>query len=256
MNDTANTSAEARRHQAQHGANSPIFTVGRCRGTTLSVLPEPSQSSGPYLGIPSGSSGSLSGSMGAYPLGSHSLGVGPYPQIDPALVSIPPSPLLFLAGENFPPTAVSSPQSSGSLLLRPEDSVSQVSLQPQALARPISGINSRRSSAHVTGIFWSQDCQTLFENMLGRLTTSAGLPLSWIDNPEFFKFCDIFIPAATLLSRKTLTQRIIPRLVNELWTTSKKEAAGKKATLQADGWTGENHKHLIAFMITADKKAS
>ena len=29
---------------------------------------------------------------------------------------------------------------------------------------------------------------------------------------------------------------------------------GKNATLQADGWTEGNHWHLVAFIITVDKK--
>ena len=65
---------------------------------------------------------------------------------------------------------------------------------------------------------------------------------------------DKYIPAATSPSRKVLTKRIIPKLVDELQTAAKKEARGKNATVQADGWTGGNHHHLVAFMITADKK--
>ncbi|THH14935.1 hypothetical protein EUX98_g9540 [Antrodiella citrinella] len=33
------------------------------------------------------------------------------------------------------------------------------------------------------------------------------------------------------------------------------EARGYPATLQSDGWTGGNHRHLIAFLITANQKA-
>jgi len=30
--------------------------------------------------------------------------------------------------------------------------------------------------------------------------------------------------------------------------------AGKEATMQSDGWTGINNHHLVAFMITMNKK--
>jgi hypothetical protein len=65
---------------------------------------------------------------------------------------------------------------------------------------------------------------------------------------------DKYIPAANSPSRKVLTKQIIPKLVDKLQNAAKKEMRGKNATLQADGWTGGNHRHLVAFMITADKK--
>ncbi|GLB43959.1 putative protein of unknown function (DUF 659) [Lyophyllum shimeji] len=59
-----------------------------------------------------------------------------------------------------------------------------------------------------------------------------------------------------LSSRKVLTRRIIPKLVQELQEEAKAAAKGKNATLEADGWTGENHHHLIAFMIAVEGKVS
>jgi hypothetical protein len=105
-----------------------------------------------------------------------------------------------------------------------------------------------------SGSGWSTARQELFENLLARLTASANLPFSWVDNPVWQTFCDEFIPAAKSPSRKALTTRIVPRLVKELQGTAKAEVKGKNVTVQADGWTGENHHHLIAFMITAEKK--
>ena len=32
------------------------------------------------------------------------------------------------------------------------------------------------------------------------------------------------------------------------------KVTNKEATIQSDGWTGVNNHHLVAFMITADKK--
>ncbi|KAF9035772.1 hypothetical protein BJ165DRAFT_1307486, partial [Panaeolus papilionaceus] len=102
---------------------------------------------------------------------------------------------------------------------------------------------------------WNSDRQTDYENSIARLTASAGLPLSWVDNPEFIAFKEKFIPAAKPVTRKVLTKRIIPRLVKTF--RQKAMAAVKQnkyVTLQADGWTGENHHHYIAFMITSGGK--
>ena len=102
---------------------------------------------------------------------------------------------------------------------------------------------------------WTSEKQRSFENRLGRLTASAGLPFSWVNNPEWLAFLDEFIPAAVSPGRQTLSRRIIPKLVEELRTQVKKEVNGRNATIQADGWTGENHHHLIAFMVTVNSKA-
>ena len=89
-----------------------------------------------------------------------------------------------------------------------------------------------------------------------RLTASAGFPLSWIENPEWVKLCDNFIPGAPQISRKVLMQRILWEVVNEFREEAKRKCSGKEATMQSDGWTGINHHHLLAFMIMADQKVS
>ena len=103
---------------------------------------------------------------------------------------------------------------------------------------------------------WTLEKQRSFENQLGHLTASADLPFSWVDNPEWAAFVDEFIPAAVSPSRKTLSHRITPDLVKELRDQVKNEVYGQNATIQADGWTGENRHHLITFMITVNDKAS
>ena len=86
------------------------------------------------------------------------------------------------------------------------------------------------------------------------MTASAGFPLSWVDNPEWIDFCTEFLPAAKLPSRKTLTRRLLPAAIEELRTSARATAKDHEATLQADGWTGVNNHHLLAFMIMADGK--
>lgn len=99
---------------------------------------------------------------------------------------------------------------------------------------------------------WSAEKQKRFENRVTRLTASAGLPLSWVDNAEWIDLCEEFIPAAKSPSRKTLTRRLLPAAVAELRAEARAAAKGHEATMQADGWTGTNNHHLIAVMISVD----
>lgn len=105
---------------------------------------------------------------------------------------------------------------------------------------------------------WSTDRQNMFNTRLGRLTASAGLPISWIENPEFLLFCQEFVhPSAVVPSRKVMTNRILPNINREF--RKKAQAVirpGSKATVQADGWTAVNDHHLNAFMMTVDQKVS
>lgn len=123
--------------------------------------------------------------------------------------------------------------------------------------------NSSRSSSvsaysmsHNSLAEWSADRQNTFNTRLGRLTASAGLPLSWIENPEFLLLCQEFVhPSANVPSRKVLTRRILPAIQREF--RKRAQAAikkGSKATVQADGWSAINDHHLNAFMITVEQK--
>ncbi|KAI9063901.1 hypothetical protein FKP32DRAFT_1564653 [Trametes sanguinea] len=80
---------------------------------------------------------------------------------------------------------------------------------------------------------------SLFESYMIRLTASAGLPFSWIENPVWLSFCDEFLPSAK---------------VKLFRTQAVKRTAGANATLQADGWTGINNHHLVAFMLTGKRE--
>jgi len=96
--------------------------------------------------------------------------------------------------------------------------------------------------------------QMRFEERMIRLTASAGLPLSWVENPEWLNFCTEFIPQAKSPSRKVLTRRLLPQTLAELQSQAKQRASGKNATASCDGWTGENFHHYIAFMIVVGKE--
>lgn len=101
---------------------------------------------------------------------------------------------------------------------------------------------------------WSEELQMRFEIQIARLTAAAGLPLSWVDNPEWIDFIHLFLPAARSPSRKVLTTRLIPEVVEEYTRIAKESSSGQNATIQADGWTGANFHHLLAFMIAVKNK--
>ena len=103
---------------------------------------------------------------------------------------------------------------------------------------------------------WSADRQHTFNIRLGRLTASAGLPISWIENLEFLLFCQEFIhPAANVPSRKVLIHQVLPSIRRDFQkqaqTSIKK---GSNATIQSDGWGAINDHHLNAFMMTVEQK--
>lgn len=103
---------------------------------------------------------------------------------------------------------------------------------------------------------WNSAKQTNFENHIICVTASAGLPLAWVDNPETIDMFNDLAPAARVPSQKTLTCHLLPAAVNEFQANAQAATAGHEATIQADGWTGQNKHHLIAIMMTVDGRAS
>ena len=100
---------------------------------------------------------------------------------------------------------------------------------------------------------WSADCVSRYETRLARITAYAGFALSWLDNPEWCAFVDEFIPGAPQVSRRVITRCVLPNVVRDLDTQVTQSINGKEAVMQADGWTGLNHSHLIAIMISCDQ---
>ena len=96
---------------------------------------------------------------------------------------------------------------------------------------------------------WSQELQVNFETQIARLTASAGLPLSWVDNPEWIDFIHQFLPAAKSPSRKVLMTRLIPHLVKDYRQVAKDSSRDQNATIQSDGWTGVNVRNFVFSTI-------
>ena len=172
-----------------------------------------------------------------------------------------PYPSEAIRHSTKPPSASSSFDS-----LHPSDSASQMSYQPpdsRPSSRPSSQLGRRRGSYMQQNIpgelmvpVWSPARTRLFEYRILCLMASAGFPLSWVENPEFQALREEFIPGSPYISRKVLTKRILREVVTEFRKEVKQRVIGKEATIQSDGWTGINNHHLIAFMMTTDKKVS
>ncbi|KAJ7459619.1 hypothetical protein B0H11DRAFT_1614038, partial [Mycena galericulata] len=100
---------------------------------------------------------------------------------------------------------------------------------------------------------WDANKQALFEEKVLRLTVSANIPFSWVENPEWVDFCAEFIPQARPISRTTITRRLLPRAIKKVREDVQSKLTGKNATIQGDGWTGINNHHLNAFMATVER---
>ncbi|KAF8890535.1 hypothetical protein CPB84DRAFT_1849117 [Gymnopilus junonius] len=98
----------------------------------------------------------------------------------------------------------------------PGDSISNVSaptmpptIPPTTFVPNLSHCQSRCGLDTASPILpyfnWNAEKQKDFENQIDHLTAAAGLPLSWVDNPEFIALINKFIPTANPPSRKVLT---------------------------------------------------
>ena len=101
---------------------------------------------------------------------------------------------------------------------------------------------------------WTHKSQRRFEEKITRLTIATGLPLSWVDNPEWIDLVYDFLPHARSPSRKVLTNRLIPMALKKRQDETKVMARDQNVTLQADGWMGTNTHYLLAFMMTFNKQ--
>lgn len=199
-------------------------------------------------------------------LGASTLATGTFPSLQMCLPSLPPSTRF-----NSPALSIHSIQPSPLLSALPSPSVSSFSLPPDTNHPPAQRDQSPLSTPQslfvepatsqilpstqlLSGQPWSPRLQETFENWIARLTAAAGLPLSWVDNLEWIDFVHDFLPCATSPSRKVLSTRLIPRIAESYRQLAKGSSKDQNATLQADGWTAVNFHHLIAFMMTVNKK--
>jgi hypothetical protein len=164
---------------------------------------------------------------------------------------------LSFASERAAGSTISRVSSTDSIT--PSDSASAIS---RTSNRSVSGdgrrlgSNRRGGSDNLAIVPWNDSTRRRFEQYVVRLTASAGFSLSWVENNVWHSFLEEFLPSAPKISRKVLTKRILPEAVKEVQEKVKKHVAGKEVTMQGDGWTGVNNQHLLAFMITCDKKVS
>ena len=168
------------------------------------------------------------------------------------ITDVPPhleQPVIY----NIPSHMGPSPAPSGYSMSTTYSSIRPYS-RASKLQRTASG-NKRPLSAFGDQSFeWSKDQQKLFESSLAWLTASAGFSFNWVNNPEFVRFCQQFLPHAELPSRKVLSNRILPTMLRDIRAGIREKVNGQLATVQCGGWTGPNSHHLIAYMVTVGKK--
>jgi hypothetical protein len=155
----------------------------------------------------------------------------------------PPSTSASFPSTRAPSPAFSEATSSSRAFKRARRSDSLLSRQPSF-------------SGYATEPGWSKGEQALFETAIARLTASAGLPLRWVENPEWLALCERFLLNAKSPSRKVLTQRLIPTTLKGFKQAAQEQCRGLEGTLSYDGWTGGNHHHYVAFMVNCRGQVS
>lgn len=170
------------------------------------------------------------------------------------MLSVPPSSASqispYISHGQSPPSIPTGSLSGSSIA--PSDSYSMQGHTRGACQRA-SGKSRANTIIPVPLDTWSDARQLCFEEKLVRLTALAGLPLSWVENPEWLSFCTEFIPSAKSPSRKVLTQRLLPRTLREFQFAAKQHVSGQNITVSCNRWTGENFYHYIMFMIVVNK---
>ncbi|KAF8173673.1 hypothetical protein BJ912DRAFT_1065043 [Pholiota molesta] len=180
--------------------------------------------------------------------------VVPFPALSPSgsFINAPPStdpspsPVsagLLLNGINSP--HISSPLAT---------SVPVLTTNPLKRPRVSSVPWSRKASLTLVNAAWTGTQQARLGRALARITASCGFPYRWVENPEWTDFLTEFLPLARPITRRQLSNTLIPREVNEFRNEAKKACAGLFATLQCDGWSGINFHHFLAFMITTQNR--
>ncbi|KAI0755919.1 hypothetical protein BC629DRAFT_1296554 [Irpex lacteus] len=118
--------------------------------------------------------------------------------------------------------------------------------------------NQRRALARVPSLAqpppWTSETQRRFESRIARVTASANIPLSWVDDPEVQAFFADFIPAARPISRRVLTSRLLPTELDAQRAVLLPRIEGGEATLQCDGWSAGNFHHYTGFTLTVKKE--
>ncbi|CDO77823.1 hypothetical protein BN946_scf184689.g1 [Trametes cinnabarina] len=79
-----------------------------------------------------------------------------------------------------------------------------------------------------------------------------------VENPIWIEFVEEFISGHSAPnptpSRKVLTTRIIPGTVKQYRSIAQLACKAKLVTIQCDGFTAANRRHLVSFMVTCERK--
>ncbi len=174
---------------------------------------------------------------------------------------IPPSSISPLLTASIPPpypTSVAPSPPLISPLITPDSGSPIYSYRQLTPALNNVGGSTRASSKQKQARYqprpWTSETQRQLESRIARITASANMPLSWVENLEVKAFFAEFLPDARLTSRRVLTSRLIPTELNAQRAALVPYIAGGEATLQCDGWSGGNYHHYTGFVLTVKKK--
>ena len=143
----------------------------------------------------------------------------PWPPYNPGVPQHSPPSYSQMMPPSIPSTRACSPAASTSALSALPSPYANLTLPLDdnpllSPAQSFSGHPTPRSRSQSILVdnsgMWSPEYQSKFEERVARLTVSAGLPLLWVDNPEWIDFINDFLPLARSPSRKVLTNRLIP----------------------------------------------
>jgi hypothetical protein len=116
--------------------------------------------------------------------------------------------------------------------------------------------HTQRTISPLPPMGWDEGRQLKLERSLIRMTASNNWAFNWIENPETVDFFSKFLPLAKVPRQKALSNRILDNSLADIRSESMQRAKGLMVTLQSDGWTGGNHNHFQAFMMTGGRQVS
>ena len=125
---------------------------------------------------------------------------------------------------SLPPSPVLSDISSHHSKWRRITQSGRYSTASGSFGPPTLSVSPSPSPTHwAVEVVWTSADQADWEIGFARLTASAGLPLQWVENLEWKKLCDRFLPKAKIPSSKVLTHTIIPGVLEGLKSSARED---------------------------------
>lgn len=116
---------------------------------------------------------------------------------------------------------------------------------------PAAAVSQRSLTHYFVKSLTAQGSKPL-DNQLLRMICKEYQPFSLVEDPEFQKFVALLNPSYNLPSRKTLINRLLPAVYNEVLETVKVQVGqAKSICLTCDGWTSNTNVNVSYYALTA-----